>query len=382
MSSGINLSFYAQTPYGNACQKSYSSPFLGNPNASAKNSGGTCQPAGNAMFSNSAGIYMKSTESGSGLKSKEMRTFLKNLTQTSYQKDNPYAVTYQDKLSGFLEMSGSPDSEEDELIQKNTGYNYNEVANKIQQAKTPVSASQALISAQRKVFEVRRKLACGDGDTQELQLALTHAMRMEMVARKKKHHLELEELVVTTQKRDEKLDQMEETVSDMKNAMLDALEGKVTQEEDAVFDKRKELGDEIMEEMEESGLKMSDERMSELNDMIAEFGEEELKELEETMEQLENLEVVDPHMSKEELEELKRKHRNAENKAIVKANMEYLKDMMKHTVQKGAGFSGMRGGLSLASPIPSAAAFGVSVGAETAAVGAAEVNMPSIDIQV
>lgn len=381
MSSGMNLSFYPQTSYVNTCQRSYSSPFFGNSNASAPNSGGTCQPALNAMFSNSAGIYVKSTESGSGLKSKEMRTFLKSLTQTSYQKDNPYAVTYQDKLSGFLEMSGSQGGEEDELIQKNTGYNYNEVANKIQQAKTPVSASQALISAQRKVFEVRRKLACGDGDTQELQLALTHALRMEMVARKKKHHLELEELVVTTQKRDEKLDQMEETVSDMKNAMLDAFEGKVTQEEDAVFDKRQELLDEIADEMEESGLTMSDERMSELNDMIAEFGEEELKELEETMEQLENLEIVDPHMSKEELEELKRKHRNAENKAIVKANMEYLKDMMKHTVEKGGSFPGKSGGLVPASAAPASAAFGVSAGMEAFA-GTADVSMPSIDIQV
>jgi len=62
----------------------------------------------------------------------------------------------------------------------------------------------------------------------------------------------------------------------------------------------------------------------------ASFSEEELKELEEAMEMLETMEVVNPHMSKEDLEELKRKHRASEDKAIMKANMEYLKDMIKH----------------------------------------------------
>ena len=46
-----------------------------------------------------------------------------------------------------------------------------------------------------------------------------------------------------------------------------------------------------------------------------------------SQEMLENMEIVDPHMSEEELEELKRKHRAAENKAIVKAEMDYLKGL-------------------------------------------------------
>ena len=63
--------------------------------------------------------------------------------------------------------------------------------------------------------------------------------------------------------------------------------------------------------------------------MVAEFGEEELKQLEEAMEAFESMEVLDPHMSDEQFEDLKRKHRAAENKAIVKADMDYLKDMAR-----------------------------------------------------
>ncbi len=48
------------------------------------------------------------------------------------------------------------------------------------------------------------------------------------------------------------------------------------------------------------------------------------------MEMLESMEIVDPHMSKEDLEDLKRKHRASEDKAIMKANMDYLKDMIKY----------------------------------------------------
>ena len=70
--------------------------------------------------------------------------------------------------------------------------------------------------------------------------------------------------------------------------------------------------------------------------MIAEYGEEEIEKLEDAMDQLELMEVVDPHMSEEDLEELKRKHRLAEQKAIMKADMDYLKGVIKLQMQKGA----------------------------------------------
>jgi len=363
-----------------ACpQTSRSWQTMGNQGFPARNSYGNNLPMGNTVFSNGANNCSKKAETVSTMKSEEMRTFLRNLKQTSIQKDNPYAVTSKDKVNGFLELSGSPDSEEDETVPKTTQYNYNEVANKIQQAKTSVGAGQALISAKRKVLEVKRKIASGEGDPEELQLALTHARRMEIVAGRKKRHLEMEEMIVTTQRRDEMLDKMEEAASDMKNAMVDAAGEEIAKQEDGIFKDREEMLDDITKEIGESGAAVSDEMMSELNEMIAEFGEEELKALEESMEQFENLEVLDPHMSKEDLEDLKRKHRNAENKAIVKANMDYLKEMIKQTVQKGGSIPGMGGGLFRSPEMPSA---GVPVGIETAAVSAANVSMPSIDVQV
>ena len=81
--------------------------------------------------------------------------------------------------------------------------------------------------------------------------------------------------------------------------------------------------------MRDRGVQNSQDMLSELGKILAEFGEEELKELEEAMEMLEDMEIVDPHMSKEDLEELKRKHRATEQKAMVKADMDYLKGMIK-----------------------------------------------------
>ena len=50
---------------------------------------------------------------------------------------------------------------------------------------------------------------------------------------------------------------------------------------------------------------------------------------------LEDMEIINPHMSKEDLEDLKRKHRASEEKAMVKADMDYLKGMIKHQMDKG-----------------------------------------------
>ncbi len=49
-------------------------------------------------------------------------------------------------------------------------------------------------------------------------------------------------------------------------------------------------------------------------------------------------------MSEERLQELKRKHRSEENRAMVKADMDYLKDMIKHCLDKGGGIPGLNTG--------------------------------------
>ena len=250
--------------------------------------------------------------------SQEMRRLIRGLKQTAEHDQDSYAAAQENRLSSFQELSGSAESDGNEGSKKPVNYNYKEVASKIHQAKTSVSAARAVFSASRKVLEIKRKISAHDGDAKELQIALTHAKRMEIVARKKKHHLELEEMAEHTRRSDENRDRMEEAATDMKNSFVSAEEEKVTEEEDAIFDERgKMLSDAAEQDM-----------VSEFNEMISEIGEDELKQLEEVMEMLENMEIIDPHMSDEDLDKLKRRHRTAENKAVLKADMDYLKDMI------------------------------------------------------
>ncbi len=253
--------------------------------------------------------------------SQETRMLIRELRRTAGQETDQGDPSSENGIKLLTDPSAAGEGTTE--IKKPVNYNYKEVATKIQQAKTSVSAGRAVLSAGRKVLEIKRKISVHEGDAKELQLALTHAKRMEMVARKKKHHLELEEMAAHIRKSDENSKNREETASDIKNALISAAEEEVSVREDAVFDERKELLDEAVAE---NGDQMADE----MNEIIAEFGEEELKALEETMEIFENMEILDPHMSREDLEELKRKHRASENKAMVKADMDYLKDMISY----------------------------------------------------
>ncbi len=305
----------------------------------AGNPGGRPQKvyAGSSCLTSGFGSSVRAKEdtAGRSVRTKEMRDMLRGLKKEPQKKANPYAAFSEDYENGFLMTSRSSDDDGEDSLKEPVNYNYKEVASKIQRAKTSVSASQAVLSARRKVIEMKRKISAGNGDAEELQLALTHAKRMEMAARKKKHHLELEELAERTRGRDERADRQEEAVSGIKDALISLEEEKVSEKEDEILEEREEMIREAEEEFEESRMEEAEEALAALNEEIAEFGEDELKELEEAMEMLETMEVIDPHMSEEELEELKRKHRNAESKAIVKADMDYLKGMIRHLTEKG-----------------------------------------------
>ena len=297
--------------------------------------------------------------------SQHMRELLRNLKQTPVQNENPYSAMSKDRANGFLDLTETKESEKEDKNDIPYNYNFKEVESRIQRAKTSVSAGQAVVSARRKVLEVRRKMASSKNNAEELQLALTHARRMEMVAKKKKHHLELEELARTVSKRDEKLEQQEQAAVDMKNSMVTADEEKIVKRQDEIFDERIEMISEATEQM-------NDQMLKELNEKIAEFGEDELRELEEAMEMLENMEMIDPHMTKEDLDELKRKHRASEQKAMMKADMDYLKGMIKLN-SAGKGISSVS--------FPSAAVSNISMPAMSLPTVSAPVSV-SIDVQV
>ncbi len=288
-------------------------------------------------------IYGKNTTDTDPGKSWQLRRLARKLTQTKEEeKQKTFTARSDDKEKDFLAKFGLDEKtkEDEPQLEAKYNYNYKEVANKIKQAKTSVSAEQAVISAKRKVLEVKRKISSGAGNAEELQLALTHATRMEMAARKKKHHLELEEMVTNTQKRDELSDDQQDLVTDVKNAVMDQGEEKLNRAADGIFEQRQDMIEEAVAEMKENGEDISDEAMAELNEMISEYGEDELEKLTEAMEQLELMEIVDPHMSEEDLEELKRKHRLAEQKEIMKADMDYLKGVIKLQMQNSPANKG------------------------------------------
>lgn len=322
-------------------------------------------------------------------KSDEMKELLKNLNKKTTENKNPYSATSMNKEKGYLDLSANTEKSKTKKAKQKTHYNYKDVSNKIRRAKTSFSAEQAVISAKRKVIEIKRKIAGGNGDSEELQLALTHAKRMEMVARKKKHHLELEELVETTKKRDEALgDDNKETQGQSESSDTQAAQEEVAKKEDAIFDERQRMTEEADNAISEQAYEnmsdddsatSTDEMMAELNSMIAEFGEEELKKLEEEMEQLEELEVVNPHMSDEDLKKLKIKHRNAENKALIKADMDYLKGMIKHTLQKDNTVPATSGNSGFSAVAAPSFSMDISVGADAAITNT---EPASVDIQI
>ena len=313
------------------------------------------------MYQSVSSRFSREADAQKKTQERQMRELLRGLQQIPERTDNPNAVATTDKLADFLKLSDS--SEEDGEKEKPVQYNDKEVAAKIQSAKTSVGAGQAVLSAKRKVLELKRKIAAKSGDPEELQLALTHAKRMEIVAKKKKTHLELEEMVEVTQKRDERTEEAGGAMSGLSSAMASALEEDISGKEDEIFGAREALMREAAQENSDVLQGTEGKDLDDMNALIAEFGEEALRELEEMSELLPELEVADPHMSREELEAFKRKHRQAEQKEIVKADMDYLKGMIRHRTEGGStsGLSGFSGTVGAMTGVPAAGGVQIDV---------------------
>ncbi|MCR5250296.1 MAG: hypothetical protein K6E50_06805 [Lachnospiraceae bacterium] len=338
--------------------------------AAAGASSGLKKVAGKEIPSGAAALELKNR---SIRDRQEQRRKIRELERSESKKSGVAA----DPL-GLLETTEASDEKEKEKSGKPVNYNYKEVSNKIRSAKNPVSAEKAVLAAKRKTMELRRKISAKEGDPEELQLALNHARSMELVARKKKHHLELEEMAEHVQRADEAKDKTEEAEDRLRGCLIGAEEEKLTEREEEILGERTETMEEAAEELQESAAASADEMLSELNEMLSEFGEEELEELESAMELLEDMEFLDPHMSEEELKEVKTKHRASENKSLVKADMDYLKAMIKHQLAAGKSIPGMSG--STAGAVSFGAAF--SGGSAAAPSGTPAMGSVSVDVQV
>ncbi len=301
------------------------------------------------------------------------------------QSRNTFKGTIRAKeATGYLDL-GSAKKKETKLT-GSLNYDSKEVSSAVLQAKTSVSAGKAVIKAKRKVLELKRQLAKGGDDAKEIMVALSHAKAIERVAKKKKHHLELEELVEKTQQTDEKLEELkgepkegsgggftnfdfiEEAQQEIEDARDEILEEISPEEMMAVEACMEEIPlEEIpIEEIsvEEIPVEPASGDMEEFSEEMTEAVSEALSNLDEAQEMLEELEVVDPHMSKEDLKKLKIKHRSSEEKDIVKADMSYLRDMIKHALDQqmqSTGASQMAGLLAGATAAPSPVFMDVSV---------------------
>lgn len=398
---GFSANLYRQTGANGLAYGNRASSFAANgatpSNANTRTPGGTARTAfsagrtgasssaGSGALSDFAARYTQEETGPSAQKMQEIRNLLRDLKQQQQMQQTKgaggvFAGTLQEKMNDFLSLSGAPTDEDEEMASADATYNGKQVENKIRSAKTSMSAGQAVLTAKRKVQELKRKLNTGDGDPDDLHLALVHAERMEAVARKKKHHLELEELAKVTMERDEQKNRAEETADSIRGALMQLTEEEIAAKEDEIWEERLRRLDEITEQASEGAL--SENAKDQMIKDLADFGEEMLQQLEEAMALVEGMEVIDPHMDEQELKELKRKHRNQEEKAMVKADMDYLKEMIKRQLQKGAGVPGMGSGAAMGSGAGASgnpALFGAFSGSGAAAGG---VGLPSVDLHV
>lgn len=243
-----------------------------------------------------------------------------------------------DRMSALAELTDTRDDEED-LLEEKFQYNAQEVSAQIQRAKTSNSAGQAALKATRKVMELKRKLAAGGDDTQEIQLALTHAKQIERVAKKKKRHLQLEELIIATQNRDDRLREEEESRSSI--SPWDARDISEEEVTDALSEMDRQQSEEFAAVAEAKRSEQPEEELSpdelvaSIDALLEKVSGKEQQMLEDTLEQLEMTEVIDLHMSKEDLKMLQIKHRNSERRDIVRADSDYLKAEFAHIQRKG-----------------------------------------------
>ncbi|MBQ6442661.1 MAG: hypothetical protein IJJ13_08760 [Lachnospiraceae bacterium] len=234
--------------------------------------------------------------------------------------------------------------EEKTTTKKKLSYNFKEISAQIFRAKNAVAAGKAVSQAKRKVVELKRKLAAKDADEEEIAIALNHAKRMEIAARRKQRHLEIEEYAKNH------LDQEAEDSAngDAAASLLSQAEERLIEGQEEVLaeseEERKAMKEALAEELAAAEAKAQSEEQAELlsaemqEEMQAFFDdaeEEAMEMLEETLVQIEGLEMASPHMSEEDFKEMVQKHRHSEQKEITRADMDYLKSMISYLYEKG-----------------------------------------------
>lgn len=216
------------------------------------------------------------------------------------------------------------------LAVKKLKYDFKKLSSQILRSKTSTSAKEVAGKARREVLRLKRQKQDPNCDQEELQSAITHAQAMERAAKKKARHLQEEEMVKVTGGpcEGDEIDLEAETA-------LAENEQEISEEEqmDALADvlgmDREEFRD-MLAEMSEEELQEFTEEMDEMMESMLE-----MYDLSELLEEFSG--VSEKEMDPADFEMLKKKHRNDEMKAIVKADADYLKDMFERLEKGKAG---------------------------------------------
>lgn len=293
------------------------------------------------------------------------------VVSTYTDKEGRVHTTYTGKGTDIVESmkEAKVDTNKDkEKVKKRLDYSYQRVSSQVVMAKSSLSAARAVLSARRSLQELKQKLKTAECSDDEKQAALAHATSMLRLATKKKKNLEMEEMIRATMKMDERLQKaaqsegsisVEKLVSESKSEETesdgDGSEAYTDEElmDDMASESESGLLDMAMDDMEDitseisgsvsGGIsdEMTEEMTEEFSEDMAELMTEMSEEMEEMMDMLE--EVVNPHMSEEQFEKFKTKNRCEEQKAQVKADMEYLKVLIQ-AADSSPSMAGMSGG--------------------------------------
>ena len=233
-----------------------------------------------------------------------------------------------------------------------------------------MKAKQVAGKERREVLRLKREKQNGGYDEEELQAAISHAQAMERIAKKKARHLQQEELIhVDDSEQSTTANPYEEPKTDMtdeqeyteecdSNAVLKMMPNSESEENIEV--------QEFIQDMD--GHLFSEEMLDQFMDEFGEAMEGLLEEagLGDVFEDL--IDVPEQTMSKNDFKTYQQKHRLEEQKAMAKADAEYMKAVFEkyqearsNAVSLSVGSVGFGGGSdagSLSGPVLS---FDVSI---------------------
>lgn len=236
---------------------------------------------------------------------------------------------------------------------KRLQYNFKELSTQIMRTKTSGSARQTAVKAKQKVALLRSKLRTEDYDDREIESAITHAEKMERVARRRMRNLQAEE--EAKRQGEDCQEVQDEDIQDIQQIRQEC-------------------------QSERDAEKVSYERLQELTEQMQEFQESMEDVQNETLSQgmLDELMPVNVRdMKPEDLDILKKKHRADEMRDIMIADLQYLRDMFgklaKEQQEASSGVSLELGGMEV--PVSAVPAESSAAAAAEAAVEGAELDV-------